>query len=58
MQLGSGVAVAVAIALNGPLAWEFPYAAGVALKSKKKEQSSLVNANPIPLNQSSFHLEW
>ena len=44
MQLGSGVAVAVcrpaATALIGPLAWEPPYATGVALKrqkTKKKE---------------------
>ena len=27
-----------AVALIGPLAWEFPYAAGVALKKKKKER--------------------
>ena len=39
--LGSCVAVAVAVArsvataLIRPLAWELPYAAGVALKSKK-----------------------
>ena len=38
MQLRSGVAVAVAwpaaSALIRPLAWELPYAAGVALKKK------------------------
>ena len=37
MRLGSGIAVAVAsaTALIRPLAWEPPYAAGVALKRKK-----------------------
>ena len=30
-----------AIALIGPLAWELPYAAGVALKSRKKKICSL-----------------
>ena len=33
--LGSGIAVAVA--LIQPLAWELPYAMGVALKRPKKE---------------------
>jgi len=28
----------VAVALIGPLAWESPYAAGVALKSKKERR--------------------
>ena len=28
----------VATALNGPLAWEPPYATGVALKDKKKKK--------------------
>ena len=37
MWLGSGVAVAVAPI--GPLAWEPPYAVGVALKSKKKQKA-------------------
>jgi len=40
MQLGSGIAVAVARpAATAPiqhLAWELPYAAGVALKRQKK----------------------
>ena len=27
----------------GPIAWEPPYATGVALKSKKKEKKELVN---------------
>ena len=38
MQLGSHVAVAVvaAVALIGPLAWEFSNAVGAALKSKTK----------------------
>ena len=34
MQLGSGISAAVAPIR--PLAWELPYATGVALKSKKK----------------------
>ena len=41
MWLGSGVAVAVAVAsaaaLIQPLAWEPPYAAGAAVKRKKKK---------------------
>ena len=38
MWLGSSVAVAVAAAaLNPPLALELPYAAGVAIKRKKKK---------------------
>ena len=41
MRLGSHVAVAVvyrsaAVALIGPLAWELPYAMGMALKRQKK----------------------
>jgi len=42
MQLGSGVSVAVVLAAEapiGPLAWELPYAAGVALKSKTKTKT-------------------
>ena len=39
MQLGSHVAVAMAqaagAALNQPLSWELPYAAGAALKRKR-----------------------
>ena len=31
--------VAVAVAPIGPLAWELPYAAGMALKKKKKKKS-------------------
>ena len=27
-----------AVALIGPLAWEFPYATGAAIKSKKKKK--------------------
>ena len=38
MWLGSGIAVAVATALIGPLAWELPYSAGAALNSKKKKK--------------------
>ena len=40
MQLGPGMAVAIwpaGAALIRPLAWEIPYAAGVALKRKKKK---------------------
>ena len=44
MQLGSGVAVAVcrpaATALIGPLAWEPPYATGVALKRQKTKNKT------------------
>ena len=35
LQLGCGLA---AVAPIGPLAWEPPYAAGTALKSKKKKK--------------------
>ena len=40
MQLASGVAVAVAVATApiGPLAWEPSYAMGAALKRPKKER--------------------
>ena len=31
-----------AVALNRPLAWEFPYAVGTALKSKKKKSSLMI----------------
>ena len=33
--LGSSIAVAVAVALIRPLAWELPHAVGVVLKRKK-----------------------
>ena len=36
--LGSSVAVAVAVALIGPLAWEPPCVAGAALKKQKKKR--------------------
>ena len=43
-QLGSGVAVAVAVvqavALIRPLAWEPPYAVGVALEKAKKNKTN------------------
>ena len=32
-----------AVALIGPLAWELPYAAGTALKRKKKERKEKKN---------------
>ena len=42
MQLESGVAVAVAVAGKAapiqPLAWELPYATGVAIKRKKERK--------------------
>ena len=44
MQLRSSVAMAVeasAAALIGPLAWELPYAMGVAIKRKKEEKESM-----------------
>ena len=46
MQLGSGGVVSVGVgctvvALIGLLAWEFPYAAGAALKSQNKKNLSL-----------------
>ena len=37
MQFGSCVAVALAAAPIGPLAWEPPYAVGVALEKTKKK---------------------
>ena len=37
MLLGSSVAVAMAAASIQPLAWEISYAAGVAVKRKKKK---------------------
>ena len=46
MRLGSGtavvvsVAVAVAVASIGPLAWELPYAVGIALKRPKKKKKT------------------
>ena len=44
MQLGSHVAVAVvqpvAAATIQPLAWELPYATGVALKGKEEKRNS------------------
>ena len=33
-----------AAALFRPLAWEFPYAAGVALKKRQKQERKVVNA--------------
>ena len=43
MQIGSGVAVAPI----RPLAWEFPYAVVVALKSKKKKQKQKTNRGTV-----------
>ena len=37
----------VAVALIGPLAWEPPYAAGVALKSKKIKRKALFVSDNI-----------
>ena len=39
MQLGYGITIDVAVAPIRPLAWELPYARGVALKRKKKNQT-------------------
>ena len=38
----------VAVAPIGPQAWEIPYAAGVALKSKKKKSSKETTGAGIP----------
>ena len=40
MWLGSGVAVAVGVALIQPLAWELLHTIGAALKKKKKWKKS------------------
>ena len=37
---------AVATAPIGPLAWEPPYATGVALEKTKKKKKSVTNLNP------------
>ena len=36
-----------AVASIGPLAWEFPYAAGMALKSKEKKNSKTYQLHVI-----------
>ena len=41
MQLGSGVALAVVVALMGPLAWEPPYAVDATLKRKRTNTREL-----------------
>ena len=46
MQLGSSIAMAVA--LIQPVAWEFPYAAGAALKKKKSQTIELSSLKRIP----------
>ena len=47
LRLGSSVAMTVtqatAAALTGPLAWELPYAASVAVKRKKRKDLPLEN---------------
>ena len=47
MWLGSGIAVAVAqasaVALIQPLAWEWPYATGAALKKTKDKKINKIN---------------
>ena len=55
MRLGSGVWLwlwlwcrPAATALVRPLAWEFPYAVGVALKKKKKESEPLAVTSLAP----------
>ena len=47
MQLTSYVAVAVATAPTGTLAWESPYTIGVALKKKKKARRIQLNDKRI-----------
>ena len=39
----------VAVALIGPLAWEFPCAAGAALKSKKKKKKKREKKEKVTL---------
>ena len=60
MQLESGVAVAVpqasncssiAAALIGPLAWELPYAADVALMKERKKEESWRKERFIPTGE-------
>ena len=63
MQLGSGIAVIwhwcrlAAVSLIQPLAWETPYAMGVALKKKKKKNrvaaSGIIQKQPIEVHHSS-----
>ena len=61
-RLGSHVAVAVgrlaAVASVGPLVWELPYAAGVALKSKKQKNKTKQNHTLIEMKliYSKMHL--
>ena len=60
MWLGSGLTVAAveaaAAAPIQPLAWKLPYAAGVALKKKKKdsirkrEETILIIGQPLTVN--------
>ena len=51
-----GCCVLAATALNQPLAWELPYAVGVALKSKKS--NNLKNKLKNPLNYMKKVLEF
>ena len=48
----------VAAALIRPLAWEFPYAAGVALKSKKKKKKTERERPPSCGNQPALAAEF
>ena len=60
MSLGSGIALGVwcrqaAVALIPPLAWELPFATGLALKSKTKQNKtkpSLFLATPMACGNS------
>ena len=59
MQLGSGVAVAVAVALIRHLAGEPPYAMGAALEKKKrpkkkKQKTITTKKNRTPLSSMPF----
>ena len=50
-----------AVALIRPLAWEFPYALGVALKRKKKKKRERERARERPeilFNDQTSHLQW
>ena len=48
----------MAAALNGPLAWEPPYAAGAALeKAKKNSQGKLLMEGTLILDEVNFPLQ-
>ena len=63
MRLGSGVAVPVVRMASAvqirPLAWKLPYAAGVALKKKRKKEkkklSCVINSNSKNCSMNLLH---